>query len=479
VQNQASRDNHLGNVASTGTDVVGTYPQAMPAGFLWTVPNVISETCVLRLRYNISTNDYPAYVPGSLDASVTSAQNSNQTGDVTRYPATVNIWAQYGLTWPDVRDCFDVKKNGDQTKLKACREYVLKNNPKVNIFGNILQTNNPIKLQLAVNTAQYGRTFQDRSHRFAIRPAPSGVDPSRTTIWNLQVQGKRGNIVQTFPGTEYDFHPNELNIRAGDFIHFQWTGSNNNPDNNAGQGRYGSDRHNVIALRPKHYDENQKVFGSLTTYGQYGNSYPTPLNLNPQFAMNSTNWNFLGLSYTDLKSLAILTPQSVFGGDIDELNDASTYFDLGVRQITSYGVYYYLCTRNNNFSNRGQKARITVTDSSDLATAESNGVAGIGGSGGSGSKNGGMIAGIIILLIVVLGLVAFGVYRYNKSKREHTSAAIQKTQTPPPQSVRPVATSTDTSDLPSGWQAVTDPQDGATYYVHATKGLSQWERPTE
>ena len=46
---------------------------------------------------------------------------------------------------------------------------------------------------------------------------------------------------------------------------------------------------------------------------------------------------------------------------MSELDDAGTYFDLGPRKVTQAGIYHYLCTRNNNFSNRSQKGRIIVT----------------------------------------------------------------------------------------------------------------------
>ena len=50
-----------------------------------------------------------------------------------------------------------------------------------------------------------------------------------------------------------------------------------------------------------------------------------------------------------------------FRGEMSELDDAGTYFDIGFHAVTSpAGVYHFLCTRNNNFSNRDQKGRVIV-----------------------------------------------------------------------------------------------------------------------
>ena len=89
-------------------------------------------------------------------------------------------------------------------------------NPYVNIGGK----SSP--LRLAINTAQYGRVFQDRSHVFKLRPRPAELRGAR--IFNLNVRGKRGNIVQVYPAVEYDFAPTRLEIKEGDLVHIQWTG---------------------------------------------------------------------------------------------------------------------------------------------------------------------------------------------------------------------------------------------------------------
>ena len=55
-----------------------------------------------------------------------------------------------------------------------------------------------------------------------------------------------------------------------------------------------------------------------------------------------------------------------FGGEMSELDDAGTYFDLGPKKVTGSGTYHYMSTRNNNFSNRSQKGRITISNTERL-----------------------------------------------------------------------------------------------------------------
>lgn len=271
------------------------------ANYNWTIPSTEPCAangqcdCALRIRYNIST-------------------------------ANTNNWG------------FD-----DSTKNGA-------NSP---VTGNPVQQYEGDDLQMALNTNQYGRTFEDRTHMFHIAQRPAGI-PADANIYNLNVRGKRGNIVQTFPATEYDYVPNNLIATEGDYVHFQWTGSDNNPQNNAGEGIPGTDRSNIVQtsglnsnlpMTQEELDSANKLFETpdlshnMAFIGQ--TNCPTIKEL---LAKNNNNQNNVNNDKTNCA----------------KLNAAGPYFDGGVVRLNKTGTYYYMSSRNTNFSNRTQKGMITI-----------------------------------------------------------------------------------------------------------------------
>lgn len=310
----SSRDNHNGNG-----------PGGFPNYYNWTIPNDVNGKCALRIRYNISTSE----IAWGLNATDNAPQQNNNNNNNNYNPSRVNAGA--GQDMKPIMSFF--------------RGYMLTGNPTVAAFDDAPR----LGLELAVNTAQYGRTFQDRSHKFEIRARPTNI-PANAPIYNLNVRGKRGNIVQTYPAVEYDFVPNRLEIPQNDYVHIQWTGSDRNPQNNDGQGRAGTDRSNMVVLKPQSFNEGTPGRAVPVTLknGQFGANIPECL-------CNST---FLGLSYEQRDSLVVGVPPS----SNDELDNTDPYFNLPPQKVSTVPgtTYHYMCTRNNNFSNRGQKGRITI-----------------------------------------------------------------------------------------------------------------------
>ncbi|KAK6176567.1 hypothetical protein SNE40_014828 [Patella caerulea] len=303
-----SRSNHLGNG-------IGGEPNTVQ----WTIPHFPSlkeKRCILRMRYNISTDDY--------DPFNTDSSSNNQPGK----PSPVT------------------------------------NNPFVDI--GVGRT----PLRLAINTAQFGRVFQDRTHAFLLRPRPAELQNER--ILNLNVRGKRGNIVQVYPSVEYDFVPTNLELTESDLVHIQWEGSNTHKNGRpggdgqtgeAGEGKSGSDRHNIAQMA----DRNE--------------NYPVPFEKSTMWDNAEVKWIYHGLTSISKKSLAINMASSGYYRCIsatecpnpdfadflvetkekmqNQLNNAPASYEGAVLKFKK-GTYHYMCTRNNNFTNRSQKATIIV-----------------------------------------------------------------------------------------------------------------------
>merc|ERR1719461_2302443 len=362
VQIEQSRANHQGNTGGRSH-----------YEYNWQVPDTIpaNSQCTVRLRYNITTAEFQAWeTAASLNAGTDAAANSEKNKpNPNNDPAELAMWEEYGLERADVEASF----TGNDAN---SRQYVLENNPQPDAFGQEFG-DGVIRMQLAVNTAQFGRAFEDRSHMFVVSEPPTAV-PEGATIKLLTTRGKRGNIVQVYPATEYFYHPEKLYMQEGDYLHIEHTGSNTNPNNNDGQGRQGTDRSNYVVSRTIDYStelysnfEREMTFedGQIDT-GSSGTSYPSYVKQPDGYIIpealqkdvqDAAKGTLGGMTELQLAQLATGMANKAFMGNMEELDDAGTSFNLEPVKMTKQGCWAYMGTRNNNFSNRAQKGTLCVT----------------------------------------------------------------------------------------------------------------------
>jgi hypothetical protein len=301
-----SRENHLGNGVN-----------GFPNTYNWTLPQGVEScvstdtcVCVLRLRYNIST----------IEAGLPSMSNPDQ-------------------------GFIDHNSNGVNNS-------AITENPTIPITGTPTVPNGTVENTLAVDTTQYGRTFQDRSFTWKLTARPSGISKT-SRLFNLNVRGKRGNIVQTYPATEYDFVPQYLYTRVGDYIHFQWTGCDTNPAGNAGEGTDQTDRSNMMQIA--------SASNSLPVTDAWVANNPKKV----FFEDPNLRLRFSTLGQQGCRTASQITAA---GGtaETDETNcgklntNDAIYFNGGIVKMNKTGTFYYMNTRNHDFSNRDQKGIIYV-----------------------------------------------------------------------------------------------------------------------
>jgi len=165
---------------------------------------------------------------------------------------------------------------------------------------------------------------------------------------------------------EYDFTPQDLKVNQGDYVHFQWTGSDFNEQRNPnnGEGWKYSDRHNIMEVD----------------------------NLNQQFPVLPKGMTFF--SQAQAKEFAMQNQQSLLENDqaanngqcetfksgqdneqndprnCGKLNSAPAHFNVEPMKVEAgAGTYTFVNTRDNNFSNRAGKFQIRVNGNSMFAKA--------------------------------------------------------------------------------------------------------------
>lgn len=419
-QTSFSRVNHLGNadddagvdsgnlaiLAEEGGDVY--LPQTNNANrFVWTVPTIPTpknentyfsagmdkayQSCALRLRYNISTSDFVQWPEDAMEsghpwarAMVNSTHNAQKGKDDSRTPLVQDPYIYTGAG--------DTASTGSQF------------------------------VSLAVNTNQYGRTFQDRSYKFAIKKRPTSatalndvtdeppkpIIPANAKIFNVNVRGKRGNIVQTYPSVEYDFVPNRLALdEDSDYVHFQWTGSDYNPRRGCNNGEGGppdpntfstaananknsrADRSNIIFMNTMAENVPMDMLG-VTKDEEVSMGFSQKVLKSKEAVAGDVPCGDSDECFESVMRLAYLNQQSDGGSlmlrgnknclteeELDAIKNKNErenhplncaklnakpfpYFDGGAMKVSQGGKFAYFSSRNNNFSNRDQTGILCV-----------------------------------------------------------------------------------------------------------------------
>jgi len=214
IKSFESRDNHHGNAKGS------RYPET----YKWTIPKELAgKECALRLRYNMSSPEIDNWniarehkilvnagqAPGKDNTNPNLGQTDNTTNTNSVGP---EFWEKYGM-------------DAEQALYRGYKH--------TNDAQFLAMPASELRFQMSYNTDQLARTFQDRTYMIKIKARPANF-PADAKIHNLGASGKAGSNVENYPNFEYDFHPQVLNVKKGDFVHIQFSGASNYDANNDG-----------------------------------------------------------------------------------------------------------------------------------------------------------------------------------------------------------------------------------------------------
>lgn len=315
IENVEHRDNHHGNVN-------GPYLNS----YKWTVPSDIVangnlNSCVFRVRYNMSSIDYEGWTTNS-DHKI-----RDDEGCMCRNNYGVDLWTKYGMS-------------GADAKRRGFRHL---NDPLLRYYP-MADMKEKTRLRNPYNTNQLGRVFEDRTHVIGFRQLPADIaqdlqnNPTKK-IHNLNIIGRLGNYNEVFPNFPYMFLPQYTSAKLGDYLHIQWTGANNqNTGNDHSQVDYRLHREQEIEGKDRH---------NLIQIDSMGDMTPNVNNFD----------NIFGFGSDDAQSLAF---SGIYGGENFVLQSAGSHFDLGLRKLETEGSWNFVNSQNNRFGVLAMKGRVDV-----------------------------------------------------------------------------------------------------------------------
>ena len=174
----------------------------------------------------------------------------------------------------------------------------------------------------------------------------------------------------TWPKRDNDAAGDDRSFRRGDVLHVQWTGSDANPPGNAGNGRRQTDRSNLVQMS----DPAKNHPLSLLNHDDVEGGVATQIDMDlSMFDDAETVHKLAYLGQTTAKMGCDHSPevetQAQNVKNCAQLNAAPAYFDGGLVPLTKQGTFYVFSTRNTDFTNRSQKAKIVVKTNPYLIAA--------------------------------------------------------------------------------------------------------------
>jgi hypothetical protein len=120
-------------------------------------------------------------------------------------------------------------------------------------------------------------------------------------------------------------------IVGNDFLHIQWTGADSNQQGNAGQGRAGTDRNNLVIV------------------SDLGKNMPTNLEYKNLEYLHFTNDldKIKQLAFLDQEGCNIEQDNTAADDNCKVLNRAPGYFNFGLMKLHNVGEFFIMSTRNN------------------------------------------------------------------------------------------------------------------------------------